>query len=43
MKYLPLVKAQNGPKIKNAQNLLKFDTWHFECSNLRLDVKNYFY
>ena len=37
MKYLPLVR----PKIKNAQNLLKFG--RCDISNLDFDVKNLFF
>ena len=36
MKYLPPVRAEIGPKIKSAQNLLKFGT--FDVSNIPISI-----
>ena len=36
MKYLPPVRAKLVPKLKNAQNLLKFGT--FDISNTQISI-----
>ena len=44
VKYLPIARPQIGPKIKNAQNLLKFHL--IDISNMSIfdfNVKNNFY